>query len=280
MGVNFKLGQFYGDPRIAVTSAAFDVRAQSATTREEDVETHSHRDAHFVLVLSGVYISSARGAVEFCRAPTLVFNPPGTTHRDRFFKGVGRFVTVSMGVEAYSEMSSATSMCRQATLVHTKGALASAFDVARCIRDHEHALHLESSAWELMASVEEGARPVTKPPAWALTAYEAIMERSTEARLEVRHIAADIKMHPVHLARVFRECWGCTPGELIRWRRVDRAADLLRHSNKSSAEIAAMVGFVDQSHMNRAFRLTFGIAPGAFRKGNVSQIQAGAPARM
>jgi AraC family transcriptional regulator len=277
MEVNFKLGQFYGDPRIAVTSASFDFRAQSATAREEDVETHSHHDAHFVLVLSGAYVSSAQGADDFRRAPSLVFNPPGTIHRDRFVKGIGRFVTISLAIDAYCELSSAASVCRHATLVRTKGALAAAFGIAREIRAYQDPFQIESLAWELMTCVESKARAETKVPIWALRAYEAIMDRSMEARLEVRHIAADVNMHPVHVARVFRECWGCSPGELIRWRRVDKAVDLLRHSRKSGAEIAAAVGFVDQSHMNRAFRTIFGVAPSAFREANVSWIQAKAP---
>lgn len=266
MGVNFSLGQFYGDARIAMTGATFDVRAQSATAREEDVETHSHRDAHFVLVLSGLYISSAHGADEISRAPTLVFNPPGTTHRDRFVEGIGRFVTVSLDVAAYRELSSTVSVCRYATLLRAKAALAAAFDIVRGIRERRDPSHIESSAWELMSGIEPRVRPMTQAPIWALEAYESIMDRATDAGLEVRDVAADIGMHPVHVARVFRECWGCSPGELIRWRRVDRAADLLRHSNRSGAEIAAAVGFADQSHMTRAFRATFGVTPSMFHR--------------
>jgi AraC family transcriptional regulator len=215
MGVDFSLGQFYGDARIAMTGATFDVRAQSATAREEDVETHSHRDAHFVLVLSGLYISSAHGADEISRAPTLVFNPPGTTHRDRFVEGIGRFVTVSLDVAAYRELSSTVSVCRYATLLRAKAALASAFDIVRGIRERRDPSHIESSAWELMSGIEQRVRPMTKAPIWALKAYESIMDRSTDAGLEVRDVAADIGMHPVHVARVFRECWGCSPGDSL-----------------------------------------------------------------
>jgi AraC family transcriptional regulator len=92
------------------------------------------------------------------------------------------------------------------------------------------------------------------------------MDQATYARLEVRHVAQEIDVHPVHLARVFRDYWGCSPGELIRWRRLDRAADLLRRSRLSGAEIAAEVGFVDQSHLIRAFRATYGVSPGEYRK--------------
>ncbi|MEP6546848.1 MAG: helix-turn-helix transcriptional regulator [Gammaproteobacteria bacterium] len=274
MGVNFKLGQFYGDPQIAVAGSDFDIRAQAGTACEADVQIHTHLDAHIVLVLSGIYISSARGASEFSRAPTLIFNPPGTRHRDRFVEGVGTFVTVSVGTGSYRDFCANLEMSNDAFRVAWPSALASAFRIAREIRDQRDAVVLESSAWECFVTIDNKLHPFGDPPSWALSAYEAIMDRATEARLEVRQIAAEIGVHQVHLARVFRDCWGCSPGELIRWRRVDRCADLLRRSSMSGAEIAAAVGFVDQSHMTRAFRAAYGVAPGAYRRGHVSRIQA------
>ena len=89
MGFSFEPGQFYGEAQFGMKGAAFDIRAQVATGCEGDVQVHTHHDAHFVLVLSGRFISSARGARDSASAPTLIFNPPGTTHRDRFLKGVG-----------------------------------------------------------------------------------------------------------------------------------------------------------------------------------------------
>jgi AraC family transcriptional regulator len=274
MEVNFRLGQFYGESQIAVVGDDFDIRAQAATTREGEVQIHTHLDAHIVLVLSGVYISSARGAGEFSPAPALIFNPPGTTHRDRFFNGVGTFATVSVESRSYLEVRSSMATPSDAIRVAYPNALASAFRIAREIRGQRDAAVLESSAWELLVSLHDNPRPVNDPPDWALRAYEAIMDRATEGHLEVRRIAAEIGVHPVHLARVFRESWGCSPAELIRWRRVDRAAALLRRSGMSGAEIAAAVGFVDQSHMTRAFCVVYGVAPGAYRRRHVSRIQA------
>jgi AraC family transcriptional regulator len=49
---------------------------------------------------------------------------------------------------------------------------------------------------------------------------------------------------------------------------------MLRRSDISGAQIAAQVGFADQSHMTRAFRATYGIAPGVYRLRHVSRIQA------
>ena len=273
MGFSFEPGQFYGEAQFGMNGAAFDIRAQVATGCEEDVQVHTHHDAHFVLVLSGRFISSARGARDSASAPTLIFNPPGTTHRDRFLNGVGTFVTLSMASRTYLDLSSDVALARDAIAIRSADAFASAFRIAREIRNLRDTASIESYSWELLAGAAAPCRPDC-PPDWAARAYQSIVDRATEPHLKVTDVARDANVHPVHLARVFREAWGCSPGELLRWRRVDRAADLLRRSSLTGAEIAAETGFVDQSHMNRAFRAAYGIAPSAYRRQHVSRIQA------
>lgn len=274
MSVNFAPGQFYGVRQFGASTSVFDVRTLVASGHEDDVHVHTHQDAHFVLVLTGAYISSARDAADLARAPALIFNPPDTTHRDRFANGIGTFVTVSLSSATFHDLRSVLSVMTDARRLHSPRALTTAFRIAREVRDSRDAVVLESSIWELLASVANQPRLIGNPPRWVLHAYQAIMDRATETRLSVRDVAAEVTVHPVHLARVFRETWGCSPGELIRWRRVDRAADLLRRSNKSGAQIALEAGFVDQSHMTRAFRAAYSVAPGVYRREHVARIQA------
>jgi AraC family transcriptional regulator len=73
-------------------------------------------------------------------------------------------------------------------------------------------------------------------------------------------------VHPVHLAREFRRAFGCTPAEYVRHRRVELAALLARTTSRPLAEIAAACGFVDQSHLTRAFARRFATSPAAYRR--------------
>jgi AraC family transcriptional regulator len=272
--INLRPAQFYGAPQFGAAGGNFDTRALAASGSEHDVERHTHDDAHFILVLSGLYISTALGAADLVRAPALIFNPPGATHRDRFVKGVGTFVGVSLRSATFRDLRDILPLATHAVQLRCRDGLATAFRIAREVRDSRDTVVMESMAWELLATEATPHYRTSDPPSWVLGAYEAIMDRASEVRLDVGDVAAQIGVHPVHLARVFRTTLGCSPGELLRWRRVDRAADMLRHSDISGAQIAAQVGFSDQSHMTRAFRATYGIAPGVYRRRYVSRIQA------
>lgn len=89
-------GRFFGARRGHIELPGFSVSILAPALRPEDVPVHSHTDASFVFLLSGSYISDADGAPAICHPSTLIFNPAGITHRDRFMSVSGRFLTVSI----------------------------------------------------------------------------------------------------------------------------------------------------------------------------------------
>jgi AraC family transcriptional regulator len=79
-------------------------------------------------------------------------------------------------------------------------------------------------------------------------------------------LARQVEVHPVYLARAFREAFGETVGECVRRRRLDAACHRLTHSTDSLSEIAAGTGFADQSHLTRTFRRYLGTTPAGYRR--------------
>lgn len=74
-------------------------------------------------------------------------------------------------------------------------------------------------------------------------------------------IAQRLALHPAWLARAYRAWRGEGMAETVRRKRVEQAALRLRGGAAPLADIAADVGFCDQSHMNRAFRAVLGRTP-------------------
>jgi AraC family transcriptional regulator len=74
-------------------------------------------------------------------------------------------------------------------------------------------------------------------------------------------LAALAQMSPYHFLRLFKQSMGVTPHQYILQRRIEKAKCLLQHGELSIAEVAASVGFCDQSHFTRYFKRIVGVTP-------------------
>ena len=267
-------GQFYGRFQSEAEAGGFTI-AHIRADPHKDVQRHTHDAAHFIFVTRGPYVTSALGAPDVCTSPVLVYNPPGTTHRDRFrarsdggFDGM--FLSISVAPERLKSIADAVPLPERAITID---AHALAMRLVRELAAWETASPLvaEAICLELAASVARMRDEHGAPP-WLAIAREMLHD-GTPSIAEIAHACG---VHPVHLARTFRRFFGCTPGAYLRRARVGRAAAMLR-GRLSLSEVALRCGFADQSHMTHAFRRALGITPGAFRGDNeVASVQDGA----
>ncbi|WP_425398171.1 helix-turn-helix domain-containing protein [Aeoliella sp.] len=69
-----------------------------------------------------------------------------------------------------------------------------------------------------------------------------------------------------HFNRRFKQLLRMTPMQYLRTVRVQAVQRLLTTTQRSMADVAALTGFADQSHLIRVFRQVTGMTPAAFRK--------------
>lgn len=81
----------------------------------------------------------------------------------------------------------------------------------------------------------------------------------------VGELAARLHVSERTLQRAVRRCTGMSPLEVIRRRRLQEAADRLRHGGSGLAGVASEVGFADHAHMTREFRDALAETPSDFR---------------
>jgi quercetin dioxygenase-like cupin family protein len=93
--VTLASAQFFGNQFHTVQTDSFVCAEGEATGSAREVPRHTHAGSHFVLVVRGTYITEARNQDRWYGPGTLIYNPIGTTHRDRFHKGCGRFLAIT-----------------------------------------------------------------------------------------------------------------------------------------------------------------------------------------
>ncbi|RBP64249.1 AraC-like DNA-binding protein [Brevibacterium sanguinis] len=90
--------------------------------------------------------------------------------------------------------------------------------------------------------------------AWRLIA-------ASSGRLTISEVAARVGWGRRHLSEQFRQVTGLTPKEAARIARFTAARDLLRTSARPSlADIAAVCGYSDHSHLSREWRSLAGVS--------------------
>jgi AraC family transcriptional regulator len=261
-------GEFFGMREQRRDVAGFSLSVASADPTRP-VARHTHEDAHFILLLDGHYLSSARGAGHLNAEPALIYNPPGTTHQDTFPECAGRFLGVSVSAGRLAESSEVAPPSPAAIRVWDPGALDTAHRIARGLAHDAGSLGVEALCLELVGAFAReravGRKVDQRPPHWLARAREVLHDRALD-ELTMASVARDVGVHPVYLARMFRRFFGCSPAEYVRRCRVERAAAMVRGSARPLSEIALACGFVDQSHLTRAFGRTFATSPGAYRR--------------
>lgn len=129
-------------------------------------------------------------------------------------------------------------------------------------------LYVESLANQLAVSLLRRfapVRPTSTTPANLRRALAYIHDQLAES-LTLEAIAAEAYLSPFHFTRVFKQAMGLAPHQYVIQQRVERAKTLLQHTPHSTAEIAAMVGFADYSHLTRHFKRLVGASPTTYRK--------------
>ena len=264
-------GQFFGpaDRRRAIPGFVLADRRPDATLI---VGPHTHEEAHFVVVLGGAYLSSARGAPSVCGPSTVIFNPPGTTHRDRFAgdrnRIGGRFFAVTVGAEPMARASSLGLGRDGPRVVRSADASATASRlIEECRRwNGGSALVAEGLCLALLGHLDEREedRGPGRAPRWLLRVRDLLAASGPFPGLG--RLAAEAGVHPISLTRAFRRQFGVPPTEYHRNLRLAEAERQLRTTDRPLAAIALAAGFADQSHFTRAFRRRFGRPPGAYRR--------------
>jgi AraC family transcriptional regulator len=260
-------GVFIGEPRAAVDLDGFTL-AEFVDRPQDPVFRHTHEDAHFWFVLKGHYISSAAGLPDVCAPPTVIFVPAGTTHVDRFHTRGGSFMALSIRPALIERLGGHRALGDHA-VGFTQGELP--WLGRRLHHELRHAdasspLVMEGLGLELLAhAARERQRGAAHPPPWLRAAFERVNDCYRE-RLTVQGLAVALGVPPLQLGRAFRRAFGCSPGEMVRRRRVERAEELLRAGGLPLADVALASGFADQAQLTKAFRRVTGYTPGRYRR--------------
>jgi AraC-like DNA-binding protein/mannose-6-phosphate isomerase-like protein (cupin superfamily) len=96
-------------------------------------------------------------------------------------------------------------------------------------------------------------------------------------RLEVRDVAAQVNLSERQLSRIFRQATGTSILTYLTRLRMDRAMQLLLHSELPIKQVAAAVGYPDTHYFTTLFGRYTRTTPAAYRRSGGTQFLKGKP---
>jgi len=229
---------------------------------------HAHGNAYFCSVLQGIYTEYYGTKEIICKPSTLTFRGSGVAHEDVLHEADCRVFVLEIP-QHWMERLRENSLILKNTLDFFGGTLpllCSRLNREFHKTDSAAGLAIEGLALEMLAEAarQSSSIPLRTTPPWLNRAREMIVNHFRET-LTLSQIAAQVGVHPVHLATTFRQKYGVTIGECVRKLRVEHACAELR-GTLPLAVIALEAGFVDQSHFSKVFKSHVGTTPAKYRR--------------
>jgi AraC-like DNA-binding protein len=103
------------------------------------------------------------------------------------------------------------------------------------------------------------------PPARHLLRAKDLADARYHEPLDVSVLARAAHLSQAHFSREFRKAFGESPHQYLLTRRLERAAALLRNTDRSVADVCFLVGLRSVGSFTTSFRRACGLSPTEYR---------------
>lgn len=208
----------------------------------DSLATHRHGQAYAALVVDGSYWESSLEGPVLCVPGTLLLHPHFHAHGNRFGRHGARVINLALPDALIPEQRS-----------HWQ---------VDCLKE---AVDVFASQAEALPDLLASAQPAAMEPAERSGWQANFMRQLQDSDLPVARIARQAGVSDAYASRSLRRSHGLSPQLLRRELRLRRALSLLAE-DQPLADIAAICGFADQSHLSRVVRACTGLPPARLRR--------------
>lgn len=152
----------------------------------------------------------------------------------------------------------------------------SPFSIKR-LEDNLHRLVLQSKELESQSKItekEEARKEATRGAVFTPEERQRmteklkqiIMEHLDDPQLSSKQLSQELGLSRSKFYRELKQIDGLSLSDYIRNVRLEKAEELLTHSEYTAKEVIDMTGFVNLSHFSKIFKLKYGMAPVEYKK--------------
>lgn len=260
-------GQYFGDKK-NITQIDSLVLTETEFSGSNDVDWHFHDNMHFCYSLLGNSCQISKKDKHFISSGSLIYHNSEAPHFNTNHSNHSKNFYIEIEDEWYEKLHLKNNLPKGVINLknpNIKIAIDKIYTETK-VNDNCSKIQIESIliiAMGMLKCIPELGNH--DKPQWTRHVKELIHENPC-VNFSLVEISKEIGIHPVHLSRQFKNYFGQSLGEYIRFVKIHKVASLLKNKEVSLIDICYLTGFYDQSHMAKLFKKTFKITPLKYRK--------------
>lgn len=227
----------------------------------EKINEHYHENAYLSLLIKGKYQEVNKGQEGILNPGEVILRPSGYSHANSFAATGGSCMNIEFKTDVLNAYGLRKSIPGIAT-TYKAGVFTYLYQLLYSFSNNLDPDLSEEYILNWLAENQDFTIPSRL--LW-LAKVKTILETELEANHTLQSIAARVFVHPIYLARAFREREGLTIGAYKLRLRIKKSVELLFNTKLSISEIAYSTGFADTAHFIKSFRLYYPVSPHKFR---------------
>ena len=221
------------------------------------IPLHCHENPYLSVNLGCVYKEVNTTSERTIQSGEIILRPTHYEHKNIFSKGNG----ICFNLEIINLSNSEIAHLFQDVAIKPTGL--EWYKLVVAFINNYPPDELECLIQETLLNDAEAVYSIRKP-IWFKKIIAQIQEEY-DTTLSLDYISKTVNLHPIYMARKFKQLSGLTIGEYIRKVRTEKAFNLLSSSQNSLTDVGLQAGFYDLPHFSKTFQTTFGQNPQNFR---------------
>jgi AraC-like DNA-binding protein len=259
--VNLAEGTYFGE---VVKAKEINFFKLSLTRYDEFciIDEHAHDNSYLSILTTGSYLEKSSNNTNQINPGDILFRPQIYTHQNRFNHSPATCFNIEFKTGCDTELDLKLKLPHQCVQYRT-ATVPSLYKLLLNFKSGSDPDLTFEFIFDWLCTINQVPHIGSHLPWVELVA--TILEQELEVHHSLKDIAARVCVHPVYLARAFKERKGLTIGEYQLKFKLAHAASRLLNTSEPITRIAFSHGFCDDPHFIRSFNAVYGISPYQFR---------------
>ncbi len=228
---------------------------------QSNIGLHTHENDYLSVLIHGTYLEEGQQVNSGVGPGEILYRPAGYEHSNSFNEQGGKCFNIELNpgfTEAYA--------CQlpEHFLQHKSGSFPLFYQLYLSAQGGFNPFSVEECVVNWLSETKEVKSP--KSTLGWIDHARKILNEELHTFHALAELSERVHVHPVYLARKFKQQTGLTVGSYQLVRKLESAFAMLLKEDSSISQISLSHGFFDDAHFIRSFRARYGSSPHQFRR--------------